>query len=42
MERSYASLKAPVMPSKTAMALKIAGAGMNTKGTYDSGGYGQT
>ena len=42
MERSYASLKAPVMPSKTAMALKIAGAGTNTYGTYKSGGYGQT
>jgi len=42
MERSYASLKAPVMPSKTAMALKIAGAGVNTYGTYKSGGYGQT
>jgi hypothetical protein len=42
MERSYASLKAPVIPSKTAMALKIAGAGTNTYGTYKSGGYGQT
>ena len=42
MERSYASLKAPVMPSKTAMALKIAGAGVDSKGKYDSGYYGQT
>lgn len=42
MERSYASLKQPVMPSKTAMALKIAGAGVNTKAKYDSGYYGKT
>jgi len=42
MEKSYASLKAPVMPSKTAMALKIAGAGVDSKGKYDSGYYGQT
>ena len=42
MERSYASLTAPVMPSKTAMALKIAGAGVDSKGKYDSGYYGQT
>ena len=42
MEKSYASLKAPVIPSKTAMALKIAGAGMDSKGKYDSGYYGQT
>ena len=42
MEKSYASLTQPVMPSKTAMALKIAGAGVDTKGKYDSGYYGQT
>ena len=42
MERSYASLKQPVMPSKTAMALKIAGAGVSTKAKYDSGYYGKT
>jgi hypothetical protein len=30
------------MPSKTAMALKIAGAGVDAKGKYDSGYYGQT
>ena len=41
MERSYASLKTPVMPSKTAMALKIAGAGVSTKAKYDSGYYGK-
>lgn len=42
MEKSYAKLKAPVIPSKTALALKIAGAGTSTYGTYSSGGYGQT
>ena len=42
MERSYASLKSPVVPSRTAMALKIAGAGVSTKAKYDSGYYGQT
>ena len=42
MERSYASLKAPVIPSRTAMALKIAGAGVSTKAKYDSGYYGKT
>jgi len=42
MEKSYASLKAPVIPSKTAMALKIAGAAVDSKGKYDSGYYGQT
>jgi hypothetical protein len=42
MERSYYSLKAPVIPSKTAMALKIAGAGASTYGKYESGQYGQT
>ena len=42
MQRSYASLTAPVMPSRTAMALKIAGAGVNAKGKYDSGYYGKT
>ena len=42
MEKSYASLKAPVIPSKTAMALKIAGAGADSYGKYESGYYGQT
>ena len=42
MKKSYASLKQPVIPSKTAMALKIAGAGTRTYGTYQSGGYGKT
>jgi len=42
MQKSYASLTQPVMPSKTAMALKIAGAGVDTKGKYDSGYYGKT
>ncbi len=42
MKRSYASLKQPVIPSKTAMALKIAGAGADSYGKYDSGYYGQT
>lgn len=42
MKKSYASLKQPVIPSKTAMALKIAGAGTSTYGTYQSGGYGKT
>ena len=42
MEKSYASLKQPVMPSKTAMALKIAGGGLDSYGKYNSGYYGQT
>ena len=41
MEKSYASLTQPVMPSKTAMALKIAGGGMDSYGKYNSGYYGK-
>ena len=42
MKKSYASLKAPVIPSKTAMALKIAGGGLDSYGKYNSGYYGKT
>ena len=42
MEKSYYSLKAPVIPSKTAMALKIAGAGVSEYGKLEGGQYGQT
>ena len=41
MEKSYYSLKAPVIPSKTAMALKIAGAGVSEYGKREGGQYGQ-